>query len=89
LMGFILGGSFGLLLATSVIPALTFTDLNSNLSNEQFFALQSTLSTQIVLPSTLPILAIALLAIYIASLLLMVGVVLQPALGRTLRLNED
>ncbi|HEV2660190.1 MAG TPA: FtsX-like permease family protein, partial [Ktedonobacteraceae bacterium] len=89
LMGFILGGGFGILLATSVIPALSFTDINSNLSNEQFFALQSALSAQLVLPPTLPVLAIALLVIYVASLMLMVGVVLQPALGRTLRLNED
>ncbi len=89
LMGFILGGGSGLLLATSVIPALTFTDLNSNLSNEQFFTLQSALSAQIVLPPTLPVLAITFIVIYIASLLLMVGTVLQPALGRTLRVNED
>jgi ABC-type antimicrobial peptide transport system permease subunit len=88
LTGFVLGGGFGILLALSVIPALTFTDLNSNPSNARFFALQSTLAAQLVVPPTLPILVVAIIGVYVLALIMMVRVVSRPVLGQVLRLNE-
>lgn len=87
--GFVLGGAFGLLLATSVIPSLTLTDINSNLSNEQLFALQSALGTQLVAPPSLILVIILGVAIYALALSMMVFMVSRPALGQTLRLSED
>jgi ABC-type antimicrobial peptide transport system permease subunit len=89
LTGFVLGVVFGLLLAVSVIPSLTFTDLNSNLSNAQFFALQSALSTYLVVPPSLPLLLLIGAALYIAVVVLMVRSVARASLAQTLRLNED
>jgi ABC-type antimicrobial peptide transport system permease subunit len=88
LTGVLLGVGFGILLIVSVIPALTFTDLNSNLSNEQFFALQSALSTQIAVPPSLPLILFVLVCIYGIALTIMVRVVSRPLIGQKLRLDE-
>jgi len=87
--GILLGGGFGILLIISVIPALTFTNLNSNLSNEQFFALQSALATQFVVPPSLPFVLLILVAIYGIALTIMVRVTTQSTLSQALRLSED
>lgn len=87
--GIVLGGAFGTLLIVSVIPAITFTNANSNLSNEQFFALQSALSTQFVVPPSLPFVLLILIAIYAIALTIMVRVTTQSTLSQALRLNED
>ncbi len=87
--GFVLGGAFGFLLAASVIPALTLTDINSNLGSDQLFALQSALSTQLVAPPSLLIVIVLLVAIYALALSMMVFMVSRPALSQTLRLSED
>ena len=87
--GLLLGGAFTALLIASVIPALTFTDINSNLSNTQFFDLQSALATQIVLPPSLPFVLLILVGIYALALAIMVRIVSQPAVSGLLRLNED
>jgi hypothetical protein len=67
---------------------LTFTDLNSNLSNEQFFALQSALSTQIAVPPSLPLILFVVACIYGIALIIMVRVVSRPLIGQELRLDE-
>ena len=87
--GFVLGGAFGFLLATSVIPSLTLTDINSNLGSDQLFALQSALSTQLVAPPSLLFVIVLLVAIYALALSMMVFMVSRPALSQTLRLSED
>ena len=87
--GLLLGAGFGTLLIVSVIPSLTFTDLNSNLSSEQFFALQSVLSTQIVVPPWIPLVLLTLVGIYILTLLIMLRVVSGSTIGKKLRLAED
>ena len=84
-----LGAGFGTLLIVSVIPSLTFTDLNSNLSSEQFFALQSLLSTQIVVPPWIPLVLLTLVGIYILTLVIMLRVVSGSMIGKKLRLAED
>ena len=87
--GLLLGAGFGTLLIVSVIPSLTFTDLNSNLSSEQFFALQSVLSTQIVVPPWIPLVLLTLVGIYILTLFIMLRVVSGSTIGKKLRLAED
>ena len=87
--GLLLGTGFGALLSLSVIPALTFTNINSNLSNEQFFALQSALATQLVVPPSIPLVLLILVAIYGIALTIMVRVSTRSALGQALRLSED
>jgi ABC-type antimicrobial peptide transport system permease subunit len=87
--GLLLGGAFGTLLVISVIPQLTFTDLNSNLSSENFYALQSALATQLTVPPALLLVPLILVGIYILALTTMVRVVSQPALSQTLHLNQD
>ncbi len=54
----------------------------------QLFALQSALSTHITLPPSLPLVLVALAAIYLIALLVMVRVVAQPAMRQKLRLDE-
>jgi ABC-type antimicrobial peptide transport system permease subunit len=87
--GLLLGGGFGALLAISVIPALTFTNLNSSLSDTQFFALQSLLATQLVVPASLLVMLLILVGIYAIALALIVRVTTRSALGQSLRLSED
>ncbi len=88
-LGLLLGVGFGTLLSVTVIPALTLSDLTTNLNTTQFFALQSVFPTRIVVPPTLPLALVVLVAIYGMALLMMVRIVLRPSLGQTLRLNED
>jgi predicted lysophospholipase L1 biosynthesis ABC-type transport system permease subunit len=88
-IGLLLGVAFGALLSATVIPSLTLSDLNTDLSNAQFFDLQTAFPTQIIVPPTLPLALIVLVAIYVVALLMMVRVVSRPSLGQTLRLNED
>jgi ABC-type antimicrobial peptide transport system permease subunit len=87
--GLLLGAAFGTLLIVSVIPSLTFSDLNSNLSSEQFFALQSVLSTQITVPPWIPLVLLTLVGIYLLTLVIMVRVVTGSVISKKLRLIED
>lgn len=87
--GTLLGAGFGTLIILSVIPSLTITDLNSNLSDEQFFALQSVLSTQIAVPLWLLLALLTLIGIYILTLIIMVRSISESLIGKKLRLNED
>ena len=87
--GLLLGGGFGALLSYSVIPALTFTNNNTNLSSTQFFALQSALATQLVIPQSIALLLLVLVIIYSVALTIMVRVTTRSVLGQALRLNED
>jgi ABC-type lipoprotein release transport system permease subunit len=87
--GLLLGVGFGFLLSMTVIPSLTFTTLNADLSNNQFYALQTALPTSVVLPPTLPLALLVLVAIYVLALTMMVRVVSRPSLSQALRLSED
>jgi hypothetical protein len=87
--GVLLGVGFGVLLIASVIPSLTFTDLNANLSSTQFFALQSALTIRIVVPPSLPLILLRFAAILITTIAIMMRVVSRPALDRALRLEAN
>lgn len=87
--GLMLGGGFGTLLVISVLPQLTFTNSNVNLTGQQFFALQSALAAQIVVPPSLLLALLILVCICGMTLTAMVRIVTLPRLNQTLRLNED
>jgi ABC-type antimicrobial peptide transport system permease subunit len=87
--GLLLGVGFSVLLIVSVIPSLTFTDLNANLGSTQFFALQSALPTRIVVPPSLPLVLLIYAGIVVVAIAIMVRVAARPALDRALRLDES
>jgi hypothetical protein len=89
LTGLLLGVGIGAFIVQTVIPALTLTDFNTSVSSNQFYTLQTTFPTQIVLPSSLLLVLLALVAIYGVALTMMVRIVSRPSLSQTLRLNED
>jgi len=89
LTGLLLGVGIGAFIVQTVIPTLTLTDLNTSVSSNQFYTLQTTFPTQIVLPSSLLLVLLALVAIYGVALTMMVRIVSRPSLSQTLRLNED
>ena len=89
IIGLLLGVGFGLLLVLSVLPQLTFTTSNENITGQQFFALQSALATQFVFPPSLLLALLALVCICGVTLIAMVRIVTMPLLIQTLRLNED
>lgn len=87
--GLLLGVGFGVLLIASVIPSLTFTDLNTNLSSTQSFALQSALPARIVVPPSLPLLLLIFAGILVTAVATMARIASRPALDRALRLDES
>ena len=87
--GLLLGIVLGITFALTVVPTLTFTDLNTTVSSNAFYNLQSSVSTQIVLPPSLPIAILVLILIFVIALAMMVRIVSSPVLSQTLRLNED
>jgi ABC-type lipoprotein release transport system permease subunit len=87
--GLALGALFGWLLSASMIPALTFTDLNSNVGSSQFYNLQTAFPIQVVVPPSLLAGILALATLFILALALSVRVVSRPALSTALRLSED
>lgn len=89
IIGLLLGVGFGLLLVLLVLPQLTFTNSNENLTSQQFFALQSALAAQFVFPPSLLLALLTLVCICGITLIAMVRIVTMPLLNQTLRLNED
>lgn len=87
--GLLLGAGFGWLLSTNMIPALTFTDLNTNVNPDQFYSLQTAFPIQVVMPPTLMSGLLALGVLFILTLALSVRMVSRPVLSQMLRLNED
>lgn len=89
LTGLLLGVSIGAFIAKTVIPAITLTDFNTNVSSNQFYSLQTIFPAQIVLPATLLLVLLALGIIYGIALTMMVRIVSRPSLSQVLRLNAD
>jgi FtsX-like permease family len=90
----VLGLALGLLLALSVVPVLVYTGVvvkgdDSLLSNAEFFARQHVPPVQIVWPPTLAAILIGVVVLCAFAIMLMTRTVSRPAIGRTLRLNED
>ena len=89
-----LGAAFGGLLAITVVPALVFTNIPasgvlSDLSISEFFVIQQSIPSQIVVPLSLGVALGVLIVICVVALSMMVQVALRPTMGQALRLNED
>ncbi len=89
----LLGTLFGALLAITVVPALVFTSIpisgTSDLGSNAFYSLQQIIPAQIVIPPTLFVAFLLLVALCVLALGMMIRIVVRPALSQTLRLNED
>jgi ABC-type lipoprotein release transport system permease subunit len=93
-LALMLGGVFGAVLSLIAVPALIFTNIPaggalSNLSNAEFYTIQQVIPPQLVFPSSLGIVLLTLLAIFMTALTAMVWRALRPSLGQVLRLNQD
>lgn len=89
----VLGVVFGALLSLTVVPALVFTDIPSSgvlsdVSSGEFYTLQHIIPSQVVVPFSLSIAFIVLIAVCLLALGMMIRVVLQPVMSKTLRLDE-
>lgn len=92
ILGLALGACFGALLVFTMVPALVFTNPTAPgtaISSTEFYVIQHVLPIQIVMPGTLVLAFIVLIAICAAALVMMARIVSRPSLGQTLRLNED
>jgi hypothetical protein len=90
----LLGVIFGAVLSATAAPLLTFTStptsgILSGISNDEFYAIQQIIPAQIILPLSLGLAFLALVAICVLALGTMAGVVLRPSVSQTLRLNAD
>lgn len=87
----LLGMLFGVLLAILALPALVFTSTggNSQITNGEFYVIQSVPAIQVVVPFSLWITLAVLILVCIIALGMMVRIVSRPSIGQMLRLNED
>ena len=90
----LLGVVFGVVLSATAVPTLSFSSTPAggvlgSISNDEFFAIQHITPTQIIVPLSLGLAFIALVAVCVFALGTMVGVVVRPSMSQALRLNED
>ncbi len=90
----LLGVIFGVLLAVTAIPALVFTSLPAGIfsvyeSASAFYELQHIIPASIVVPPSLGIALLVLIAICIIALALMVRIAIRPSMSLVLRLDEN
>jgi hypothetical protein len=87
-----LGAVFGALLAATIVPALVFTGVTSyvtDTSSGEFYILQHILPIEVVVPSLLVIVFVALVVICAGAIWMMARVASRPSIGQTLRLSAD
>ncbi len=89
-VGLVLGIVLGLIFALTILPAFIFSPVTGVDSIETFYIAQSLPPVQIAIPVP-PLLALlaGLIIVCILSLVLMLGVIVRPQIGQTLRLDED
>lgn len=90
----LLGVVFGVVLSATAVPTLSFSSTPAggvlgSISNDEFFAIQHIIPTQIIVPLSLGLAFIALVAVCVFALGTMVSVVVRPSMSQALRLNED
>jgi ABC-type lipoprotein release transport system permease subunit len=90
----VLGLSFGAVLARVAVPVLVFTGLPAHgpmslLSSDDFYFLQRVFPPRIVVPGSLSLVVLALVAICLAALVTTIRTALRPSVSSELRLNED
>lgn len=94
LTALLIGVVFGAMLSLLALPALVFTNVaisgfNSSIVSGEYYILQTVPPIQIIVPSSLGIVFILIVAICIVALGMMVRVASRPSISQTLRLNED
>ncbi|GAC1384021.1 MAG: hypothetical protein NVSMB33_12260 [Ktedonobacteraceae bacterium] len=87
----VLGMIFGVFLSALALPTLVFTGAGngSQISNGQFYVIQSVPPIQVVVPLSLWLALGILIIVCMVALGMMVRIVSRPSIGQTLRLNED
>jgi hypothetical protein len=90
----VLGLLFGIVLTRVAVPVLVFTGLPehgpmSSLSISDLYLLQHAFPAQIVVPFSLDLIFVALVAICLVALFVMIRAALNPSISSELRLNED
>ena len=88
-VGLLLGVVFGGWLAITVVPTLIFSNSSIVLSTNQFYALQTILPPQVIVPTSLIVALAVLLLVFVVTMYILVRGAVRPLLGQTLRLNED
>lgn len=94
LLALLLGAAIGALLVSTIVPALIFTSapvrsVLGQLSDTEFYIIQHIIPVQIIVPDSLKLILLALVALCILALSLMVRTVLRPAISQELRLSVD
>jgi ABC-type antimicrobial peptide transport system permease subunit len=89
-----LGIIFGAILSATAVPTLAFTSISaggvlSSLSSDEFYVFQRIIPAQVVIPLSLWLAFVALVAICALALWIMASITLRPSMSQTLRLNED
>ena len=89
----VLGMLFGVFLSVLALPTLVFTSVggagSGQISKSDFYVMQSVPPIQVVIPLSLWITLVLLIALCAVAIGMMVRVVSRPSISQTLRLNED
>lgn len=89
----VLGMLFGVFLSVLALPTLVFTSVGgsggSQITNGEFYVMQSVPPIQVVIPVSLWITLAILIAVCMVAIIMMVRIVSRPSISQTLRLNED
>ena len=90
----LMGVVFGAMLSLLALPALVFTNVaisgfNNDIASGEYYILQTVPPVQIIVPASLGIVFVLIVAICILALGMMVRVASRPSISQTLRLNED
>lgn len=94
MVALLIGALLGTLLTFTIVPSIIFTDIPltgilSSLSEGQYYAMQSAIPRQLVIPTSLSLAFILLIVICALALGLMAWMVLRPSMSKALRINED
>jgi ABC-type antimicrobial peptide transport system permease subunit len=89
-----LGIIFGAILSATAVPTLAFASVSaggvlSSLSSDEFYVFERIIPAHVVIPLSLGLAFVALVAICVVALWIMASVTLRPSMSQTLRLNED
>ena len=89
-----LGIIFGAILSATAVPTLAFASVSaggvlSSLSSDEFYVFERIIPAHVVIPLSLGLAFVVLVAICVVALWIMASVTLRPSMSQTLRLNED
>ena len=89
-----LGIIFGAILSATAVPTLAFASISaggvlSSLSSDEFYIFERIIPAHVVIPLSLGLAFVALVAICVVALWIMASVTLRPSMSQTLRVNED